>query len=283
MVKKGTLVVKAVRFGGLLLVLVLAACGSANAPRTEPSVGQNHEQKGESKGEHGKMPHWGYTGDVGPENWGKLDHSFATCDTGKSQSPIDIQVVQAKSKDVPDVTFNYKPAKIKVVNNGHTIQDNYEAGSYIEVEGQRYDLVQFHFHTPSEHAVDGKLAAMELHLVHKSAENKLTVVGVLINEGAENAALEPLWKEMPKTEGPEKEVVANVDAAGLLPTEHLTYRYTGSLTTPPCTEGVNWLVITKPIEASAAQIKAFQAIFDHDNRPLQPLNEREIIVDSSAG
>ncbi len=221
-------------------------------------------------------PQWTYEGETGPEHWGELDPSYETCGSGKSQSPIDL--TNADAQDLQNIVFHYQPTRIHLVNNGHTIQVNYDPGSYIEVEGKRYDLLQFHFHAPSEHAVDGKLYPLEMHLVHKNEAGELAVVAVFFDVGAENETLNPIWNNMPAEKG-EKEVESEVNAIDLLPSVQTTYRYTGSLTTPPCTEGVSWFVMTTPIELSEGQITAFEKIYHGNNRPLQPLNGRKLTVD----
>jgi carbonic anhydrase len=227
-------------------------------------------------------PHWSYEGEGGPEHWGDLDPEFVLCGTGESQSPVDIVRADAIPQELPNIAFNYQPTEVKIINNGHAIQVNYDPGSYIEVDGVRYDLLQFHFHAPSEHTFDGKLLAMEMHLVHKSADGKLAVVGVMIEEGAENAAYQPVWDNLPAEEGPEQATGLQVNAADLLPAEKMTYRYSGSLTTPPCSEGVSWFVMTNPVALSAKQITAFESIYKGNNRPVLPLHGREIVVDTSA-
>ena len=151
--------------------------------------------------------HWTYEGAEGPESWGKLDTSYATCGVGKSQSPIDI--VHPDMQDLPNIVFHYQPSEVKILNNGHTVQVNYDPGSYIEIDGQRYDLLQFHYHAPSEHTLNGKSFAAELHLVHKSASGKLAVVGILIEEGAQNAAYQPLLTNMPAEKSPESTPATN--------------------------------------------------------------------------
>jgi carbonic anhydrase len=167
------------------------------------------------------------------------------------------------------------------LNNGHTVQVNYDTGSYIELNGDRYDLVQFHFHAPSEHSINGRLAEAELHLVHKSAAGNLAVVGILIEAGAENPAFRSTWDNLPAEKGQVQQLSVEVDATGMLPANQETYRYTGSLTTPPCTEGVKWFVMTEAIKMSDTQLAAFTKIFEGNNRPVQPLNGRTLIEDSS--
>lgn len=220
--------------------------------------------------------HWSYEGATAPEFWGQLDPAYAACSIGKSQSPVDIADVTPQP--LPAIEFHYQPTCLRVINNGHTIQVNYDPGSYIDVDGARYDLLQFHFHTPSEHTFGGKFADLELHLVHKSQDGKFAVVGVVFYAGTENAALQPIWDNMSLVEGPEQRVPLTYNAIDLLPAIHTTYRYSGSLTTPPCSEGVFWAVMTTPLTMSRVQVHAFEAIFMYNNRPVQPLNGRIIVM-----
>ncbi len=224
--------------------------------------------------------HWTYEGEEGPAHWGELNPDFALCSDGKSQSPVDL--ADSTGQDLSNIVFHYQPSKVNIIHNGHTIQVNYDPGSYIEVDGARYDLLQFHFHAPSEHSFKGKLASAELHLVHKNAEGKLAVVGVLIEEDGQNSAIQPVWDHLPTESGPAQTFDAQVDASQLLPAVQTTYRYDGSLTTPPCSEGVEWMVMTEPITFSTQQVVAFVQIFPrHNNRPPQPLNGRPEIEDTS--
>lgn len=223
-------------------------------------------------------PHWTYEGDHGPEHWGHMSGEYAACASGKKQSPVDIKGYE--DKDLTDIVFNYKPSRINIVNNGHTIQVNYDKGSSIKVNGMEYQLVQFHFHDPSEHTVGGKSYAMELHLVHKNDKGELAVVGVLLESGKEDRAYDKVFANMPKKADEKKELKETVDAAALLPKTKTYYTYTGSLTTPPCTEGVTWLVLKTPVQLSEAQIKAFKGIVGVNNRPVQPVNERKITADT---
>lgn len=218
---------------------------------------------------------WSYEGDHGPAHWGDLKSDYALCKTGKNQSPIDI--ASAVKTDLPPIQFAYQPAQLRIINNGHSIQVNYPEGSFITVGGKPYQLVQFHFHHPSEEKIRGKNFDMVAHLVHKSAEGNLAVVAVLIKKGQANAFIETLWEHLPKEEGME-EVPANVtiDALRLLPAQRGYYTYTGSLTTPPCTEGVAWFVLKTPIESSSAQINRFAHFYKHNARPVQPLDGRVV-------
>ena len=180
-----------------------------------------------------------------------------------------------------NISFNYQPSKINILNNGHTIQVNYDEGSYIVVDGKRYDLLQYHFHAPSEHSINGKLADAEVHFVHKAADGTLAVVGVLLVQGPDNASLKTMWDNLPTTQGPVKTLTATTNAKELIPPSQTTYRYNGSLTTPPCSEGVKWHVMTQSMQISAAQIKAFTNLFPVSNRPIQPLFSRTLDLDST--
>lgn len=181
-----------------------------------------------------------------------------------------------------NVTFYYQPSEVNILNNGHTVQVNYDAGSYIELDGVRYDVAQFHYHAPSEHAVDGKLFAAELHIVHKNADGGLAVVGILLDEGAANEAYQPFIENLPEEKSDAKNTGSIINAADLLPAVQTTFRYSGSLTTPPCTEGVSWLLMTTPVEISFEQIEALASLFEEgNNRPVQPLNDRPLTEDST--
>ncbi|MBI5560006.1 MAG: carbonic anhydrase family protein [Deltaproteobacteria bacterium] len=229
-------------------------------------------EAGEGKKEH--AGHWGYEGEAGPNRWGELSPEFAVCSEGRTQSPIDITT--GTEKDLKDLEFKYnKNSSLDIVNNGHTVMVNYEGGSALVVDGDEYGLVQFHFHSPSEHTVNGNYYDMEMHLVHKNKEGKLAVVGVFMKKGGQNTALDGIWANLPKEEG-KKTAGVPFNAADLLPQNKAYFRYPGSLTTPPCSEGVTWLVLKNTVEVSAEQIEAFRKIMDNNNRPVQPLNEREV-------
>jgi carbonic anhydrase len=221
-------------------------------------------------------PHWSYNGADGPDHWGDLESDYAECKSGHRESPIDI--VGAQPADLAPIHFDYKLEPLKVINNGYTIQFNYEAGSSITINGTALPLVQFHFHHVSENEIDGKKYDMELHFVHvDSAANRTAVVAVFIKSGAENAALRDLWSHIPHDVGKEveyKKVVIN--AADLLPADQNYYTFDGSLTIPPCKEGIKWFVMKTPIEASPAQIAAFAKYYPTNARPIQPTNGREI-------
>lgn len=223
--------------------------------------------------------HWGYEGHAGPDHWGELDKKFATCNTGKIQSPVDLKFEAAKKTDLGDIQFIYKDINPEIVNNGHTIQVNYGNGSAIKANGKDFGLAQFHFHTPSENTVNGKHYPMEMHLVHKNNNGELAVVAVFFKEGKRNAELDKAWKKMPKNAGSKQMLAdASINAANLLPAHKEFGHFKGSLTTPPCSEGVNWFVMKEPIEASKEQIAQFNKVIGDNARPTQPLNGRQIVM-----
>ncbi len=218
---------------------------------------------------------WGYEGETGPANWHRLDPAFRMCGEGRNQSPVNI--AGAIKAELAPLKFMENGRVAGLVHNGHTVKATVEGDAGIEVDGRRFVLKQFHFHAPSENAVDGKLYPMEIHFVHADKDGNLAVVGVFVKKGAENAELSRLWKALPQKKG-EKTVPENAAATALLPKDRTYYRFNGSLTTPPCTEGVRWFVLKTPIEASEAQIKAFETVMGHaNNRPVQPLNARVIL------
>ena len=228
-----------------------------------------------SEAAKGGHAHWGYEGEGGPEHWGELNKDYAACSEGKSQSPVDI--TKATKGKLSKIEFDYKPTKLNILNNGHTVQVNYDKGSSITVGGQKYRLLQFHFHTPSEHTIDGKSFGMEMHLVHKSNKGELAVVGVLLDKGAENSAFKTTWDNLPEKANQKKSVKVSVNAADLIPGVRAYYAYSGSLTTPPCSEGVKWHVLSTPLEMSEEQIDTIHSIIHDNNRPVQPLNSRELV------
>jgi carbonic anhydrase len=224
--------------------------------------------------------HWTYEGATGASHWGDLDPDYAPCKTGKEQSPIDIQ--STEKADLPALRFEYKGSPLKyLINNGYTIRVNYHDapgdGNFLIVGSERYHLTQFHFHRPSEEYIHGKPYDMVLHLMHQSSDGKVVGVAVLITAGSANPTVQQLWEHMPKSESKEQEVPGvEVNPGGMLPHEAAYYRYMGSLTAPPCTEGVTWFVLKTPLEISAQQIDAFAKLYPHDVRPLQPLNGRVV-------
>jgi carbonic anhydrase len=223
----------------------------------------------------GHGAHWGYEGDVGPDHWGELRPDFKVCELGFEQTPVDLTgAVRAELSGVQPL---FQTMPLRILNNGHTIQANCAPGSKTLIGGEPFELLQFHFHHPSEHLLSGRAFDLELHFVHKSAAGQLAVLGVFIRPGAENPALAPLWAAMPAEAGDEQAVDATIAPAELLPADRGFFRYQGSLTTPPCSEGVLWTVFKTPIEASTAQIRQFAALFPVNARPAQPLHRRYLL------
>jgi carbonic anhydrase len=245
------------------LAFVAAACGGDSGDDGGKPLPKAH------------AAHFGYQGEAGPEHWGDISEEWEACEVGKAQSPVDLSA--SKAADLPGLAFDYRPTPVAIVNNGHTVQVNYEKGSTLTVGGAVYELVQFHFHAPSEHTVDGKHHPLEMHLVHKDAAGKLAVVGVLVEEGEANPAFAPVFDHLPKMKAPLAVVPeARVNAEELLPADLAYYAYAGSLTTPPCSEGVHWKVLAKPVQMSKEQIEAFRRIYPGNNRPVQGLNGRVV-------
>ncbi len=219
-------------------------------------------------------PDWEYGGSNNPTHWGELSSEYKSCELGTNQSPVNITTTQ-KGKAAA-IEFDYQPSTVEVINTGHTIQANYEPGSTVKINGQVYDLVQFHFHTPSEHEIEGDAAAMELHFVHKNKAGKLAVVGVMMNAGQENPIIASVWNAIPANDQAEKGNKITLDAAQLLPKDKAFVSYSGSLTTPPCSEQVSWNILSKPIEVLPEQIETFESIYSYNARPIQPLNGRSV-------
>ena len=252
--------------GSIVVAAALAFASAAGAQSGEAPAGDGHG--GAS---------WGYEGSRGPENWGRLSPAFRLCGLGTMQSPLDIaDAVPARGDPI---VFDYGPAPLNIVNNGHTVQVNYAPGSGITVSGRRYELLQFHFHAPSEHSIAGRPAAMEMHLVHRNDAGRLAVVGVLLEIGSENSALRKIWTHMPDKKSPERKIDGVlIDAGDLLPADTSYYRYMGSLTTPPCSEGVSWFVLAEPVAMGRAQLDKFTRTVGANNRPLQARNHRLLLA-----
>lgn len=215
-------------------------------------------------------PHFTYTpGPHGPEHWG------GDCNSGQVQSPVNI--AQATSADLPRIEFEYQPSGLDILNdcNHWTVKINYGAGSVIKIGNTSYTLKQFHFHEPSEEAIDGQHEAMVVHLVHESSEGKLAVIAALVKAGKENPLIKTLWANIPPP-GQEAHLKIQINASDLLPADHGYYFLPGSLTTPPCTQGVTWFVLKTPIEFSQAQIDQYKTHYHNTARPIQPVNGRPI-------
>ena len=229
---------------------------------------------------------WSYQAETGPTHWAELDERFALCATGQSQSPIDLTA--AVAADLVNPEFHYSPAPLNLLNNGHTVQVPYAPGSYILLAGKQYDLLQFHFHSPSEHTIEGQPQAAELHLVHQNDVGELAVVAVMLQaeeearqKGDGSMGYDLLSAHLPRAVGDKVRTGKRVNVRSLLPTQTTTYRYQGSLTTPPCSESVTWLIMSEPVALPPDQLSEYQTLLKHNNRPLQNLNSRSITLDSS--
>lgn len=220
--------------------------------------------------------HWGYAGHEGPEFWGDLDPKFATCKTGHNQSPINL--TNMKTAEHEPIKFHYQTSKMSVLNNGHTVQANFDAGSYMEVDGKHYNLKQVHFHTPSENHLEGHSYPMEAHFVHATDKGDLAVIAVLIREGAKDPFIQKIWDHMPEHETKAHEIAGmNFNAMEYLPANKDYYLFSGSLTTPPCTEGVRWMVMKDAAYASHEQVAKFTHTIGENNRPIQDVHARILI------
>ncbi|MBI5259092.1 MAG: carbonic anhydrase family protein [Burkholderiales bacterium] len=215
----------------------------------------------------GHALHWGYDGAAGPESWARLNPEFAKCSAGQRQSPIDIR--GGVRVDLDPIAFEYRPTGFRVIDNGHTVQVNLGGGNSIEVQGRRYDLVQFHFHRPSEERIDGRQFDMVAHLVHKDSEGRLAVVAVLLDRGSAHAVVQQVWNNLPLEKGEEVPAKSAIDLNKLLPEDKRYYTYMGSLTTPPCSEGVLWMVMQQPVPISPDQVNVFARLYPMNARPIQ--------------
>lgn len=226
----------------------------------------------------GHAIHWGYSGHGGPEHWGELSSDFKMCMLGKNQSPIDIVTDRAYEAQLAPIGFHYNTSAVKVVDNGHTEKVEMVPGSYIVVDGTKFELKQFHFHSPSENRIDGHSYPLEAHFVHADEHGNLAVIALMFQYGQPNKTLEKIWKKMPTEIGKRPCSMQSKDVEQLLPKNREYYRYNGSLTTPPCSEGVRWLVLKQPVSVSKDQVRRFAKIMGQENnRPVQPLNARVIL------
>lgn len=219
--------------------------------------------------------HWEYSGEAGPAKWASLTPEFGQC-AGRNQSPVNLSgLVNA---ELAPLQFHYLAGGHSVTNNGHTVQVDYAPGSTLELDGMHFTLKQFHFHAPSENLIEGKSYPLEGHLVHANDKGELAVVAVMFEPGKANGALSQVWQSLPAKAGEQRQLKEPVSAEPLLPAKRDYYRFSGSLTTPPCSEGVRWLVMKQPMQVSQAQIDAFKAVMHHpNNRPVQPLHGRLVL------
>jgi carbonic anhydrase len=269
-------------FSPLLVALVFWACSQDKpfSPKTGESALTELAKQGTPST---TATDWGYSEENGPGEW--CDLGFNLCCDGTAQSPVNITNKSLKYARLPKLDFDYESTELEVEHNGHTIEAKVPAGeAALTIGTTDYDLVQFHFHTQSEHNVNGRVLPMEMHLVHRSASGALAVVGVFIVQGDKHKELDKIFQSLPQNEGDHR-AVQNFSLKKILPRDDKTFRYSGSLTTPGCSEGVSWNVMVKSIEMSRNQINDFRAIFSgaefpHGNRrPVQPLNGRTVLTD----
>ncbi len=253
--------------------------------KTAPAAGGGHggpakkagaKAKAEDAHGHADGPaHWAYNGAGGPQAWSSLKPEFAACAAGQRQSPIDIR--GGLSVDLDPVRFEYQTSRFAVVDNGHTVQVNLPQGNAIEVGGKRYELLQFHFHRPSEERIDGRQFEMSLHLVHKNDQGQLAVVGLLFDKGQANAVMQQVWNNLPLEKNDEMQAGSTMELADLLPNDRRYFTYMGSLTTPPCSEGVKWIVMRQPVTLTKEQIDIFARMYPMNARPIQAASGRRIM------
>jgi carbonic anhydrase len=243
----------------------LAAKAEANArtPVRAPRAAKAEPAKPQTP----QAPHWGYTGDGAPERWAELSPENRLCALGLRQSPIDIR--DGIAVELEAIAFDYRPSGFSVLDNGHTVQVNLAPGNGLTVMGRRFELLQFHFHRPSEERINGRQFDMSAHLVHRAADGRLAVVAVLLEQGRDQPLVQTVWNNLPLEKGEALPAPGLLDVAQLLPESRSYYTYMGSLTTPPCSEGVLWMVMRQPVQLSAAQLAIFSRLYPMNARPLQ--------------
>jgi carbonic anhydrase len=245
------------------LVAIICAAGLACVAQVGTAAGEAH---------------WSYAGATGPAKWGTLSKEFALCKKGERQSPIDIPDAEVRKGDLPPLLFNYKPSPLRIIDDGHTIRVDYAPGSFLTVSGNRYQLVSFDFHKPSQYKVSGKEHEMEVDLTHEGKDGKLAIVAVFLDPGQSNPLVKTLWSNLPRVKDKEHVVPSvTINAYGLLPESKDHYTLAGSLTTPPCTENVTWYVLKTPVQLSADQIARFARLYPMNARPVERINERDLV------
>ncbi|MFZ2905569.1 MAG: carbonic anhydrase family protein [Cyclobacteriaceae bacterium] len=279
---------KLLSFGFGMLAISVTSCTNKPKEATEPVAADSVAPAPTSA----RPAHWGYAGEDGPGTWATLSPAYALCGDGKAQSPINI--VKTDAKGGANWRLDYKTTSLRIahnehmddiIDNGHTIQVTVDEGSEFSFGDKSYSLKQFHFHTPSEHTLDGEHTPMEMHLVHQGADGSLAVVAAFIKEGKNpNENFNKLIANLPNAKGESKHITdVNLELKAHLPKDNYAYHYVGSLTTPPCSEGVQWLVLRDPILLTAEQIGAFSSRIGPNNRPTQALNDRVVNVDDLGG
>lgn len=251
--------------------------GAAAAPAAAKAAAQPSQPRPHVKpagAVAARATHWGYDGAGGPAQWGAMRPEFATCASGQRQSPIDLR--DGIRVQLDPVQFDYKPSGFRVIDTGHTVQVNVDGGNTIEVTGRRYELQQFHFHRPSEERIEGRVFDMSAHLVHQDPDGRLAVVAVLLEGGSAHPLVQTIWNNLPLEKGDEVPARGAIDLNALLPAERGYFTYMGSLTTPPCNEGVLWMVMKQPVSVSAEQIAIFSRLYPMNARPVQSASGRLI-------
>ena len=276
----------------VVMGIAVALLASCNSKPTETAEQTSDTDTVKAAPVSARPAHWGYAGEDGPTAWSTLSPAYALCGTGKGQSPINI--VKTDAKGGANWKLDYKTTSLRIahnehmddiIDNGHTIQVTVDEGSTFSFGDKAYNLKQFHFHTPSEHTVDGKNMPMEMHMVHQSEDGSLAVVSVLFKEGkVANENFSKIIANLPNAKGESKHITdVNLELKVHLPKDNYAYHYTGSLTTPPCSENVQWLVLRDMVSLTADQITAFSSRIGPNNRPTQPLNDRTVSVDDLTG
>ncbi|NEU09571.1 carbonic anhydrase family protein [Flavihumibacter sp. R14] len=274
-----------IRFSHMGLVFILACMLSCNSKR----AGEEENASADSASIQSERPaHWSYSEEGGPAGWAELSPVYALCGSGKSQSPVNILSDAVKGSAEWRIDYKKTPLEIahhehveELINNGHTIQVTPHEGSTITYSGKVYHLKQFHFHTPSEHTINGKHYPMEIHLVHEADDKSLAVIGVLVQEGKHNSNFDQLIKYLPNAAGERKtHDSVSIDVSMNIPEILSAWHYIGSLTTPPCSENVQWLVLTNPVAMSMEQLSAFSSRLKNNNRPVQALNGRMLTIET---
>ena len=253
-----------------------AAVAAARKPKRAASAaaGEANLDIAANAGQSLLPTHWDYGGDQGPDAWGRMRPEFSKCASGQRQSPIDIR--GGIAVDLEPIKFDYRPGGFSVIDNGHTVQVNVDPGNSITITGKRYELVEFHFHPPSEERINGRQYDMVAHLVHKDAEGHIAVVAVLLDRGSAQSIVQTVWNNLPLEKGDEVRAGSRIDVSQLLPDDKRYYTYMGSLTTPPCSEGVLWMVLKQPVPISLDQVAIFSRLYPMNARPIQQADGRLI-------
>lgn len=260
---------------------VNASGAREDTPKSAKVIGHKAGKKAEAPAHAAaEHTHWGYVGEGAPERWAELSAENRQCAIGTRQSPIDIR--EGIRVDLEKINFDYRPSGFSVLDNGHTIQVNVAPGNALQVMGRRFELLQFHFHRPSEERINGRQYDMDAHLVHKDADGKLGVVAVLLERGRDQPLIQTIWNNLPLEKGQALAAPGLLDLNQLLPEDRSYFTYMGSLTTPPCSEGVLWMVMRKPVQVSANQISIFSRLYPMNARPIQAGSGR-LIKESAAG